>query len=455
MPDKIALVVTYGTLQGHSWMWESRDSCLLGRHSECGITLPNDEAHKTISRHHALLDISPPNVRIRDFGSLNGTFVNGEKIGARSRNQSPEEAAKHQFPERELQHGDEVRIGDTVFRVHVQQDKVKPQHLAPSGNVSDVIQGLLARADLPGAAASGADVSKIKGYEIIQELGRGGMGAVYLARHRTTNETVALKVMLPNVAISDHARASFLREAELSKALNHPNVVEMLGGGYEGGTFFFTLEYCPGGSVYDYFHEPKDHPPTARDAFVIALQVLDGLDYIANVPLEVELQDGSTMLANGLVHRDLSPDNILLSEQNGTMVAKISDVGLGKAFDTAGLSGMTMTGGGPSGKVRFMPRQQVINFKFAKPEVDVWAAAATLYWMLSGDYPRDFPNGVDPYKIVLSTDPVPIRNRAPQCPQPIADVIDRALRDKSDLHYKSALDLHRDLLAALKEIGIV
>ena len=85
----------------------------------------------------------------------------------------------------------------------------------------------------------------------------------------------------------------------------------------------------------------------------------------------------------------LSPHNILLAEGRGVTVAKVSDYGLGKAFDRAGLSGHTRTGS-TAGKPWFMPRQQVVNFKYAGPEVDVWAAAACIYNMLTGATPRIF-----------------------------------------------------------------
>ena len=84
----------------------------------------------------------------------------------------------------------------------------------------------------------------IDGYEIRSELGRGGMGAVYLARHQLSGREVALKVMLPQVAATPNAAARFLREVEMTKALVHPNIVQLFEAGCHLGTFFLTLEYC-------------------------------------------------------------------------------------------------------------------------------------------------------------------------------------------------------------------
>src|SRR5262249_18480424 len=93
------------------------------------------------------------------------------------------------------------------------------------------------------------DLLAIRGYRIERPLGQGGMGAVYLARHEQTGERVALKVMLPAVAADERATARFLREAELTRALRHRNIVRLRDAGCSHGTFFFTLDYCEGGSV--------------------------------------------------------------------------------------------------------------------------------------------------------------------------------------------------------------
>ena len=88
------------------------------------------------------------------------------------------------------------------------------------------------------------------------------------------------------------------------------------------------------------------------------------------------------------------------------VVVKIGDYGLAKAFDLAGMSGLSATGAA-AGTPVFMPRQQLIDYKYAKPPVDVWAMAASLYYMLTLKYPRDFEKGKDPWQIVLQTDAIP------------------------------------------------
>ena len=198
--------------------------------------------------------------------------------------------------------------------------------------------------------------------------------------------------MLPRVAFLKRARDAFLREAENTEALDHPNVVRFWDSGCAEGTFFFTLEYCDGGSLDQRIKECGGRLPV-DEATTITLQALDGLEYAhrAEIPY-VKLAGGSVGRGYGLVHRDLKPHNIFLSGTGSSRIVKIGDFGLAKAFDLAGLSGQTATGSA-AGTPYFMPRQQVVNFKYAKPEVDVWAMAATLYFMLTGSVPRQLRAG--------------------------------------------------------------
>jgi serine/threonine-protein kinase len=493
MPARVTLVVTRGKLQGQEFVFPDRTTCIMGRADDCSPRLPDDKDHKTISRHHCLLDVNPPDIRIRDFGSRNGTFVNGKKIGQRAEGQTPEEGARIVFPEFDLKHGDEIELGDTTFRVGVLAPAVcadcsadLPEGRKVAAELESVVllceacvKNWARRSETPpprprkACAQCGKDVAgemgehrhgeficagcksdparivqhlldlsergdeglrALRGYRILRELGRGGNGAVYLVRRDHTGEQIALKVMLPRVAADEHARQLFLREAENTKALNHPNVVRLYESACHQGVFFFALEYCDGGSAEGPVKERGPLP--LAEAAPIVLQALVGLEYAHNV-----FGPGK-----GLVHRDLKPHNLFLSGPSS--VAKVGDYGLAKAFDLAGLSGQTRTGA-VAGSPAFMPRQQVINFKYAKPEVDVWATAASFYYLLTGGIPRDFPPGMDRWLAVLQTDPVPIRRRNASLPKKLAEVIDLALVDKPAIHFKTAAELKQALEAAL------
>lgn len=464
MSAKVTLTVTQGSLEGHQFIFEDRTTCLIGRSSECQLKLPNDELHRTISRYHCLLDINPPDIRVRDFGSKNGTYINNKKIGQRRLNQTAQEAAKMTFPEHDLKEGDEIKIGKTVFQISIEGvregDKsdftIFPNKSSNIGKTEvegspatleksdfqDVIKNLIQQ-----AKRGELNLLSLRDYTILKVLGKGKSSEVYLALDDRSGELVAIKMMLPQVIVSQRAREEFMREAENTKTLNHPNIVKLKDEGYFNGAFFFTLEYCHGGSVLDLMKQ-RGGKLSCDEAVPIILQALDGLEYAHNAEIPYfKKEDGTFGKGRGLVHGQIKPDNIFLANVSGYPQVKIADYGLAKAFDLAGLSGQTMSGD-TAGVPIFVPRQQVISFNYSKPEIDVWAMAATAYNMLTGTYPRDFANK-DPFLVVLQTNTVPIREREPSIPKEIAEVIDLALRDTPEIYFKTAGEFKLALLKVI------
>ena len=117
MSPQVILTATHGDLKGREFTFDGPATCVIGRCVDCNIRLPTDDW--TVSRHHCLLEIDPPLVRVQDLGSLNGTYVNGEKVGQRARKPGPEGVSTVGQPVRELLDGDELRVGNTRFRVAV------------------------------------------------------------------------------------------------------------------------------------------------------------------------------------------------------------------------------------------------------------------------------------------------------------------------------------------------
>lgn len=445
MAAKVTLAIVQGKLQGREFVFEERDTCIVGRADECRPQLPDDTDHRTISRHHCLLDINPPDIRIRDFGSLNGTYVNRKKIGQRQPDQTPEEGAQLQFPEHDLQDGDEILLGDTVFRVAIEAESAAEtlfRNDEPQNQNSDRVGKLLAEAN-----RAGRELENFGNYRLVKELGEGGCSKVYLAIPADREDPVALKVMRPEVAVRPRMVDRFLREVNISRALKHQNIVNTLDCGQDRGVFFLSLEYCEGGSLSDYLQQ-QDPPLPVDESLEIIFQVLDGLDYAHNLEFDLEQKDGTVSKAQGLVHRDLKPGNILFKTHRDRRVVKVADYGLAKAFDLAGLSGLTCTGQ-RAGTPFFCPRQQVIDFKYAQKDVDVWATAATLYFMLTGYPPRDFSPDRDVFKTILSTRAIPIRKRNPALSKRLSDTIDRALVDNPGIPFSTAKELKAALQSAI------
>lgn len=489
MPAQVVLRATTGVLAGQEYVFDDRTTCLIGRSRKCDIHVPSHQEPRIVSRHHCLLDINPPEVCVRDLGSLNGTFVNGRELERPCEGQDDPATVS-------LKNGDQIQVGDVLFSLSVVVPPYCPncgtelnrQALAlrdmaecpvcylrvsaaalletpPAavrrcascgqaiGREAGDRQGeqvcekcrsdpfVLVRRMIESAGAGLRHLSGMADYELVSPLGQGGMGSVYLARHRRTGRQAAIKILLPNVAADPAAVQRFLRETELSKALRHPNVVEVHESGCHEGAFFLAMEHCPGGSV-DQCMKARGGKLPIDEALAIVVQVLAGLDYAHRVELKaLPLRDGQRAPGIGVVHRDIKPGNILLGEGQ---VAKIGDYGLAKAFDLAGLSGHTRASS-VGGTPYYIPRQQVLRFKFARPEVDVWAAAATLYCLITGRAPRRFPKGTDPWLHVLESAPVPILQRSPEVPPRLAAVIDEALIDDPEIRVKTAADLKAKL----------
>lgn len=457
MPGKITLTITSGSKQGDTFVFDQHDTLIFGRMEDCHVCLPDDQQ---VSRHHFIMEVNPPDIRIRDLGSRNGTHVNGVKQGGRERNETPEQAAKRQFPQLDLHEGDEIRVGKTIFKVKVENvqnnaesaivrcQRCKRDVTAEAGanrkgayvcqkcqkeinnDPFDLLMNILKKAAEPSINVD------IPNYHIVDKLGEGGMGAVYLVEHNTEDKKAALKVMLSKVAVDSAQREKFKREIDVTRFLDHKNVVKLIDNGVAGSIFYFLLEYCDGGSVYDLMKK-RSGVLSVEEAGQIMLQAVEGLAYAHS---------------KHVVHRDLKPQNILLSSASGgRWITKIADMGLAKNFDQAGLSGMTVTGS-MAGTFVFMPREQVTDFKHFKPVSDVWSMGATCYNMLTGQYPRDRKPGQDPLDMVLQNEIIPIRRRKPSIPAPIAEVIDKSLQSNINSRYQDAGKMYEALSKALEKV---
>ena len=389
-----------GTLQ--SFTLTEHDTFLLGRMSDCHLCVPNDNQ---VSRHHFLLEVCPPKAALRDLGSLNGTHLNGKKCGGREKGETPEQGALRQYPSIEVKDGDSITVGKSKIQVSITD--LDHGELVPAALAIDDISRLSPEAMRQLIFGSpDKELFSLADYSIQRELGRGGCGAVYLATPKSGGDPVAVKLMLSRANAEPRAIEQFKREMQVISGLQHANIVRFLDSGSDQGTFFFVMEYCDGGSLADVAKARGGTIPL-DELMPWALQSLEGL---------------AAAHSKGFVHRDIKPHNILLQRNR----AKISDFGLAKNFQKAGLSGMSMTGN-YAGTPVFMPPEQITNFKYVKPVSDVWSFAASLYQLLTGKFPYRFDPKRDPIDIILNESPVSIRERMPQLEKKIATVIDKAL----------------------------
>jgi pSer/pThr/pTyr-binding forkhead associated (FHA) protein len=365
MRNRVRLEIIGGPLKGKKFDFAEHDTFIFGRASDCHAHLPDDTF---VSRHHFILEVNPPLARLRDLGSLNATHVNNRKCGGRNEGETPEEGAKRKYPEVDLNHGDRIRVGDTIMAVTIEHAKAQPDE---SAQVREELARLIFEVNAPKEKKAERFIEQqIGGYIVEKELGRGGFGAAYLARRMKDNQRIALKVMLSQVAVDKSNLEQFLREIRNVSSLKHPNIVQIFDFGSTDGIFYFAMEWCEGGGVDRLMAQHKGKVPLQL-AKPIILQSLDALAHAHS---------------KGFVHRDLKPSNILLSFAQNNVVAKLGDFGLAKSFEKAGLSGLTLTGN-YAGTPYFIPREQLINFKYVKPVSDVWSMGATIYNMLTGTFP--------------------------------------------------------------------
>jgi hypothetical protein len=448
MPDSIVLKAVRGPLEGQTFEFGEHDMFIFGRAVDCHAQLPFSDGK--VSRHHFIIEVNPPDACIRDLGSLNGTFVNEVKYGGRDPAESPEDGAARTSLEVDLKEGDRIRVGKTEFLFEVrltekcckcgrdiaETEKEDCKRMGEAFLCQDCEQRQVTGPVLPPGEIpqpkqeDSADPHGIPGYEIGRMLGKGGMGEVYLVKRKTDQAELALKIMHPKAAVNMQLRDMFEREIQNMCSFSHDNIVALYDHGLIGTAFYCVMEFCPGGNLMDLM-ERRSGKLSLDEVGPLALQALEGLHYINS---------------QGYVHRDLKPENILLSARTGG-VAKVGDFGFTKNFENAGFSGMTKTGQA-AGTFPYMPREQLVNYKYVKPVTDVWSMGATLYFVLTAQLPRDFQHGQSPMEAVLHQPVIPIRKRDSSIPKSVAKVIDHSLKDK-DKRYQTAEEFRLALVKAL------
>ncbi len=283
-------------------------------------------------------------------------------------------------------------------------------------------------------------LTHIKNYQITEELTSNGPMGVYKAEDELNGNTVVVKVLLPATIVEEHQKNSFLREISITASLRHKHIVKFLDSGFHNGLLFCVMEYCNGGNLYETIMK-LHRPMEPVEAIPLIRQVLSGLDYAHNAVIASKTRPDGVC---GIVHRDIKPENILINyNESGQFAAKIADFGLSKAFRIADQYGWTKTGD-IGGSLAYVSKQQIINYKYVKPEVDVWSSAAVLFYLLTGFPPRGNSGNIS-FNDILSTPPVSIKTYREDLPEGLAKLIDSALDDSEFLHFKTAIDFRTEL----------
>jgi WD40 repeat protein len=288
-----------------------------------------------------------------------------------------------------------------------------------------VEEALAAEAARPGVLA-------VPGYEILELIGRGGMGVVYKARQVPLNRLVALKMILGDVHAPPEATARFRREAETVARLQHANIVQIHEVGEHNGRLFLALEYVAGGSLAAW---QGGQPQPPREAARLLLVLARAVQYAHECQV---------------IHRDLKPANILIQESGvrGQRLTpdsclKIADFGLAKRLDED--SGQTRSGallGTPS---YMAPEQAGGRVQEVGPAADVYALGAILYELLTGHPPFRGSTVVETLEQVRSQEPVRPRQLLPRTPRDLETICLKCLEKDPGRRYGSAQELAEEL----------
>jgi serine/threonine-protein kinase len=458
---RVTLRVTAGPHEGREFTFTGHDTFMVGRSQRAHFRLTAKDRY--FSRFHFLVEVNPPQCRLLDMGSRNGTSVNGVKVKAA-----------------DLRDGDEIRAGKTVLRVALEAPAesasvAEPEPLAPAaesaaaalpwGWVDTVFPASGAAERLPAPAAESCPActtplsffgtvapenrspapgpllcppchdgserleQRVTGYRLVRKLGSGGMGVVYLALHTAGGGRLcALKTIKPAAGATPHAVERFLREASILRALDHPHIVAFRDMGSSSGLVYFAMDYARGTDAAALLNA-RGPLPVGR-AVGLVCQVLEALEYAH---------------ARRFVHRDIKPANVLLTEEGGREVAKLADFGLARVYEASTISGLTMTrdvGGTPA----FMPPEQITDYRNVTPAADQYSAAAMLYTLLTGRFIFDLPDDLNgQYGMILRDEPVPIRSRCRDIPKGLAQAIHRALEKAAERRFPSVEILRQAL----------
>jgi eukaryotic-like serine/threonine-protein kinase len=279
-------------------------------------------------------------------------------------------------------------------------------------------------------------LSHVGKYQLVNKLATGGMAEVFLAKAAGPmgfEKTLVLKQILPHLAEDPQFVEMFLGEAKLAAQLNHPNIVQIFDFGESEGAYYLAMEYIDGPNLRLLSKRARaaNVPlPPAYCAKIIA-SACEGLAFAH------EFLDPDTGEPLGLIHRDISPDNILLSRQGAV---KVVDFGIAKA---ANQSHKTQTGL-IKGKIAYMPPEQ-LQARPLDQRVDVYALGVVLYELLTGQKPFDAPTDVSMMQAILYEPLVPAVSRRPDLPQAMAQILDRALSKVREQRYPDCRAFQSDL----------
>ena len=371
------LVAEKGPEEGKDF--EIGDKVSIGRRSENEIPIRDIGA----SRVHAEVFREEDDFYIRDLKSRNGTLVNGEPIS-----------------ECRLNPGDRITIGNTVLAFTFEAPKSKW-------------------------------VGKtLEGYEIVEFLGKGGMGSVYKARQISMERFISLKILNEKLVADKEFIERFLQEAKAAGRLNHPNIIQVIDVAMSDGTYFFSMEYVDGPTVNRILKKQKDL--SVDETLEIIFPMADALHYAHR---------------NSLIHRDVKPDNIMI---NSDGQVKLADLGLARNPDEDMvdlINGKRIVWGTPT----YMSPEQAMGNKL-DGRSDLYSLGATWYQMLAAVPPYSGSTGPEIMQQHINAPLPSLLLRNAEVPLEICTMVEKLLYKNPDDRYQSGEELAAEIRSYRRQL---
>jgi hypothetical protein len=429
------LLFRNGPLEGQKVDLAKDRKTVLGRSAQCDVALKVPG----ISRVHCEIEYDGQDYHVSDLGSSNGTYINGERV------------SRHV-----IQHGDILRVAsiESAF-LQSPEGRAEPGSEATTMRLPWAILGQNPVCEmcgtvvkLPGKAQEGEagdsrrlcescqQIGWIIGqqvghFKVINKIGVGGMGTVFKAYQELIQRPVALKILKSELATDATALQRFVREARAIAGLSHPSIVQLYDVGEHKSLHYIAMEFVDGPTVGQILATSGFHD--IREVLRIAVQTTRALAHA---------------FEKGIVHRDVKPSNIMLTRDRA---AKLTDFGLAKFMDEAGLSSITETGAS-MGTLDYMSPEHLRDARLVDHRGDIYSLGATLYHMLTGRPAFAEGTVMERARKIRSQPPPSPRKLNSKIPGSLSHIIQQMMAKDPDDRYQTPDELLRALLNVRKEL---